>query len=200
MLGLIVILASFAVMYGWFFDIPVLKSILPGWVAMKFITALCFLFSGLLVFLLASHKKSEASNFFILIFSFVIFLIMASFLLYLSFGMSVGIENLFVKEPPGAVRTVVPGVPAVPTIISFILIAMSGLFASANLRLTAPYFWLGALISAIGGIAVVGYLANIPVLYYSFEGFTSMAFHTAMLFVLIGISLILTGKENKKHD
>lgn len=38
----IVMAAGILVLSGWFLDIAALKSILPGWVTMKFATALCF--------------------------------------------------------------------------------------------------------------------------------------------------------------
>ena len=38
--------AGLLVMAGWIFDIGALKSVFPGWVSMKFITALSFALSG----------------------------------------------------------------------------------------------------------------------------------------------------------
>jgi len=203
-IGIIVILAGLTVMFGWFFDITVLKSILPGWVTMKFITAVCFLISGMLIFLFALKNKSETSETLILALSFLLLLLMISFLFSLFFGISTGIESFFIKEDINAVRTSVPGVPAVPTMVCFILIGLAGLFYLANNNnnnnnLIKPFFILGISTTFIGGVAILGYGFSLPQLYYSFPGFTAMAFPTALLFVLIGISLILTAKENKKE-
>ncbi|MFQ5586088.1 MAG: hypothetical protein ACE5GF_04615 [Thermodesulfobacteriota bacterium] len=45
LLGIIVTLTGLMVMVGWIIDIPILKSILPHWVTMKFSTALSFMAS-----------------------------------------------------------------------------------------------------------------------------------------------------------
>jgi len=193
-LAWIVILASIAVMVGWILDIAVLKSILPGWVSMKFITALSFFFSAIVLMLLAKKEKGEWSNFFILIISFGLLLLMVTFFISLFVGVSTGIEKLFVQEQQGAVRTTVPGVPAVPTMICFILISLAGLFFSLNPGKSRGIFSMGVLIGIIGIVAIVGYLLEIPKMYYSFPGFTAMAFPTAGLFVIMGISLIISAK------
>jgi FtsH-binding integral membrane protein len=104
-----------------------------------------------------------------------------------------------IKEAPGAVRTTIPGVPAIPTMICFILISLSGFFFINNSGVSFGSSILGMLILLIGAIAVMGYLLNLPFLYYSFEGYTSMAFHTAIFFVLLGIGIIFSGgKETEK--
>ena len=46
----IVTLGGLVVMFGWFLDIPILTSILPQWVTMKFNTALSFFLGGLTLF------------------------------------------------------------------------------------------------------------------------------------------------------
>jgi len=196
-LAWIVLLASITVMIGWILDIAVLKSILPGWVTMKFITALSFFFSAIVLMLLAKKEKGEWSKFFILIISFALLLLMVTFFISLFVGVSTGIEKLFVQEQAGTVRTTVPGVPAVPTMICFVLIAISGLLFSFNPEKPKGIFTLGILIGLIGIVAIGGYILGIPSLYYSFPGYTAMAFPTAGLFVIIGISLILIKEEGK---
>jgi len=196
-LALVVVVASVAVMFGWILDISVLKSILPNWVAMKFITALSFLFSAFLIMFLVKKEKGEVDRFFILIISFILLLLMVTFIISLFVGISTGIENLFVKEETEAVGTAVPGVPAVPTIISFILVALAGLFYLFNPKNPKGIFSLGALIGLIGFFAFMGYLGDIPSMYYSFPGYTSMAFHTSILFTLLGVSLVLLKEESK---
>lgn len=198
-LASIVIFGSLIVMAGWIFDVAVFKSILPGWVSMKFITALSFFFTGVLLLMLSKKDKNERCKFFIMIISFALLLLMISFLSSLFLNISIGIENLFVKEAPGAVLTKVPGLPAVPTMICFILISLSGLIFVYNPESLKSSFWLGIGITILAGIAIAGYILNVPLLYYSFNGLTPMAFHTSILFVLMGISSILIGfKELKK--
>lgn len=196
-LAWIVLLASLAVMVGWVFDISALKSILPGWVSMKFITAVSFFFSAIVLMLLAKKEKGEGSNFFVLIISFALLLLMVTFFVSFFVGVSTGIEKLFVQEQAGTVRTTVPGVPAVPTMICFVLIAIAGLLFSLNPEKPRGIFTLGVLIGLIGLVAIIGYLVGVPLMYYSFPGYTAMAFPTAGLFVLIGISLMLDKEEAK---
>lgn len=197
-IGAVVALSGAIVMFGWFLDIAVLKSILPGFVTMKFITALSFFLSGILIILM-TEKDDEISNYFVLIISFVIILWMTAFFISLFLGISVGIENLFVKEAEGAVKTTVPGVPAIPTMLCFIFIALAGLVSYANSNISKTLSFIGIIIAVLGGIAVIGYLINVPVLYYTFEGYTSMALNTAILFVLAGIGLVLIGKKKENE-
>ena len=69
-LAWIVLIFSIAVMFGWVLNFPVLKSIFPNWAPMKFITAVSFLFSSILIMLLAKKEKSESSKIYILIISY----------------------------------------------------------------------------------------------------------------------------------
>lgn len=196
-LSVLVVIGGALVMFGWFLNISSLKSVVPGFVSMKFITALSFSFSGILLLILSKKQKFEISKYFILMISYALLLLMIIFLFSLFTGVGTGIESLFVKEDPGAVKTSVLGVPAVPTIVCFILLSLSGLIFILNFKSLKGSFFIEILILIIGGLAVLGYLFNFPLMYYSFEGFTPMALNTAILFVLIGISSILIGMEDK---
>jgi len=47
----------------------------------------------------------------------------------------------------------------------------------------------------------LGYIINAPILYYTISGWsTAMALHTAILFVLLGIGLVLVGKGNSNKN
>jgi methyl-accepting chemotaxis protein len=202
----IISLSGITVMLGWIFDVPALKSILPIWVSMKFITAVAFLISGVILLLLNVQNKGDVSKIVILVLSFALLLLMVTFFVSLFTGISTGIENLFVKEAAGTVRTTVPGVPAVPTIFCFILIALSGVFYSWKDEPQKYYLFLGIITLLLGALAVMGYIFGVPYLYYNFPGYTAMAIHTAILFVVCGLTLILRGinsnnslpEENKK--
>lgn len=190
----IVILGGLLVAFGWIFDVQVLKSILPVWVTMKFITSLSFITSGAIILLLSFDNKNEWIKFSILILSFALFILMVTFFVSFFSGISTGIESLFVKEAAGAVKTSRPGVPAVPTMICFVLISLCGLIYLYNSNALWTY-WIGIATLVIGGIAVVGYILGISAMQYNVFGYTSMAVHTAVLFVIVGISIVLLEKD-----
>jgi nitric oxide reductase large subunit len=75
--------------------------------------------------------------------------------------------------------------------LNFILVASSGILTILNLeKLKSKLRIIGLAVGSIGAIAVVGYILNAPLFYYFIEGINSaMAFHTAILFVLLGAGL-----------
>lgn len=196
-LSVIVILGALAVMFGWFFGIEVLKSVVVGWTTMKFITALSFFVGGILLFLLSMREKGELTNLFILIISFTLFLLMVTFFISLFLGVSTGLENWFVKDTQNIIGNSRPGVPGVLTMIGFMLLGLAGLVSILDSKGYVYLPWIGGLISFLGSLAIVGYIFDIDQLYDPLFGFTSTSFHAALLFVLVGIVLILNEGAKK---
>ncbi|MFH1698901.1 MAG: hypothetical protein ABH882_07575 [Candidatus Omnitrophota bacterium] len=203
-LAIFVAITGAIVMLGWIFNIGILKSILPVWVTMKFTTAVCFVLSGITLYLIAIsfESKFDIAQVFLPITILIILLIMGVYLASTFLGLRLKIGEIFIKEANGAVRSVVSGRPSVPTMISFILVATAGILTMLNLaNLKSKLRFLGWIIIMIGTVAVLGYLVNAPFLYYYIKGkTTAMALHTAILFTLTGISLVfLGGKKQLKH-
>lgn len=185
-------------MVGWIYDIQILKSILPNWVTMKFSTALCFVMSGISLFFIAGslEKNSAAADIVLPVTSLIISLFMANLLFSVFTGVSIGIEDMFVKETGKAIKTTVPGRPSVGTMVAFLLISASGILTLLKSSLINGFLaGIGWMVSALGAVAISGYLIKMPVLYFTVTGWsTAMALHTAILFFLLGIGLILTVK------
>jgi len=197
-LSTIVSLIGLMVMVGWVLNIPVLTSILPQWVTMKFTTALSFLLSGITLYYVtkAVNKEREVAQIVLPITTLLVLLLMATLLISVFVGVRTGIEDLFVKETADAIKTTTPGRPSAGTMIDFILVAIAGILTMFNLpSLKKTLFVIGWLVSIVGGVGILGYILNIPLLYYTLEGWsTAMALHTATLFVLLGVGLVLSGR------
>ena len=73
--GIFIIILALSVITGWLFDIPVLKSIFPGFISMKINTAICFLLSGVIFTRLAMDKWNNACR-------FIAFFILVTILIY----------------------------------------------------------------------------------------------------------------------
>jgi hypothetical protein len=192
--SLVVSLAGVLVMIGWIFDISILKSIFPAWVSMKFDTAITFLLSGITLYFIirAVEGEFDKAPVALCITTLIIILLMGILFFSALLGIHTGAESLFIQEAAGAVKTVTPGRPSVPTMLNFVLIALAGILTMLNpekvpLRLKI----IGYVVGTIGVLAIVGYIINAPLLYYFIEGKNSaMACHTAILFVLFGTGLL----------
>jgi len=203
-LAIMVTLTGLVVMFGWYCSIPGLTSILPHWVTMKFSTAVCFVLSGLTLFLIATALQGhhEVANVIIPIGAGGIWLLMGSLLASTLLGVHTGIEDLFVQETEGAVMTTTPGRPSVSTMLDFILVAAAGLVTMLNPEESPRYRRiLGYVVGATGFMAVCGYILNQPALYFTWTGFsTAMALHTAILFVLLAIGLVYVDEQRPGRD
>lgn len=200
-LGIVVSVVGIAVMAGWILDIGILKSILPFWVTMKFTTAFSFFISGITLYFIVDlvENESEISKVILPITLLIILLLMATLLISTFLGIRTRIEDLFVREAGISVMTVTPGRPSVGTMINFISIAIAGFFAMFYLKKSKPKLKIiGGIICIVGSMAIIGYVINLPFLYYAIEGAsTAMAFHTAILFILVGMGLLLLpGSKN----
>lgn len=203
-LAIFVGIAGALVMLGWIFDIGILKSILPGRVTMKFNTAVCFILSGMTLYLIALsfESKLDMAQVFFPIPVLIILLVMGGHMASIFLGLRLKMGEVFIKEANGAVLTTVPGRPSVPAMISFILVAIAGMLTMLNSANLKPQLrFLGWIIMSIGTVAVLGYAVKAPLLYYYIEGKnTAMALHAAILFALTGISLIFSGgKKQVEH-
>ena len=153
------------VMAGWIFDIGLLKSILPGWVTMKFPTAISFLSSAVILYFITKIQEKDAGAAVVAIPIAVLVMLIFMALLLLSniTGLKVGIEDLFIKEKTGAVMTTSLGRPCVVTMINFILIAAAGVLSMfKNKNLNNGMFLIGCVLIFTGGLAGVGYSLNFP--------------------------------------
>ncbi len=198
-LSLAVIITGILVIIGWVFDITVLKSISPAWTSMKFVTAFAFILSGITLYFIVRALEGEfdQAQIVLSVTSFTITLLMGVLFFSALFGIRTGLEDLFIKEPSGTIKTVAPGRPSIPTMVNFLLIAAAGIqvtWNSKNLRNKLTV--LGIIIAAVGALAIVGYITGSPHLYYFFEGKnTAIACNTAVLFVLLGIGLLCLNEK-----
>lgn len=203
--AMVVALIGLVVTVAWLFDIPSLKTVYPGAVSMKFSTSISFVCTGIatyfIVELLSSSrsKMSAVSQLVLPAALLIIILFVSVHITSAALGRSSGIDNLFVSETSGTPHTTVPGRPSEATIASFMLIAAAGMVAlrrpsSSKISLSA----IGLTISAIGGLAILGHVASVPMLYYAVINIsTGMAIHTAFLFTTIGVCLFLIAKIQK---
>lgn len=193
-ISFMVMLISTLVMIGWIFNIQMFKSILPIWVTMKFSTALCFFLSGLTLYFIIEIISGEKAiaHVIIPITTLIILIIMGTLLASTFLEIRTGIEDLFVKEKINAIKTTTPGRPSVGTMLSFILIVIAAIYSiisTKNLSLILNI--IGIIVSIIGSIAIIGYIINMPILYYTVKNIsTAMSFHTAALFIIIGLGFI----------
>lgn len=190
-LGAVAIFAALLVLAGWAFDIQLLKSVLPGAATMKANTALGFLLSGLGLWLLAtpSAAASTARTRTRLAAScagLVALLGTATLAQYL-FGVDFGIDTLLVADANPRMAPV--------TAFAFILLGLALLLRDAPRRGAQLLAEVCALtVALIGLLALLGYAYGVESLYRLYN-YTSMAVHTALLFVLLSLGLLAARAE-----
>lgn len=203
-ISITVMIGAVLVILGWIFNIPILESILPQFVTIKFLTAICFLLSGILLFVMVrvTGKNRDWDEMLLLFIAFLILLIMVALILSMVLGITTGLENLFVVELPGTIETPVPGRPALITTIDFIFVGISGLIVFSKIGSLLKLIRIfGAFIFFSGLMAVLGYTLNIPEFYFSIGNFSSaVALYTAFLFILLGIGFFILKTDQVTKD
>jgi|GEM_PF-1767298 len=185
--SLLTIAAGCLVLAGWLFNIPYFKTVLPGIVSMRFNAAVCFILSGIALYLFNTPTINQPLKTIASVCSWMVLL--TGFLTFSEyiFHWNLGIDELLWKEGPGAIGTSFPGRMSQSTSFNFMLLGF--IFLMLGKR---KYHWLiHALLIAIipGSVLVifnhlfgVSFLTSIPEL-------TDTALHTAILFIVLCIGI-----------
>lgn len=168
-LGVLVIL-------GWIFNIPQLKTVLPGLASMKFNTALCFFCLGVGLYSLnkAGRIRKICSTFVLLLCT----LTLAQYIFNVNFYID---EFVFIDVASSSL----PGRMAPATAVNFILLSAGQLlFVQYNfVRLLKV---CAAIVLTSSFFAVLGYAYNVKAL-YTLGAYNSMALHTAVGFLVLSL-------------
>ena len=193
--GVCAVVTGVLVLCGWALDVAMLKSILPGWVAVKPNTALSFILIGIAI-LSSSRSPSELSlqplAFASRLCASLAGLIGLLTLCEYAFDWNLGFDHWLFREPTKAVGTSHPGRMAPDTALCFVLLA-AGLLIIRNSRkrkmaLVAVAI-LGSLVVTVALAATVAYFTS-ALRNQGWWGLTMMAPPTAALFGFLGATIV----------
>jgi PAS domain S-box-containing protein len=182
------------VLIGWFFDVSLLKSVIPGANTMKVNTALGFIFSGM-AFLLTVNPKSDdrkSTRYTLtgLVCTVIVLLIGLLTISEHASGLNLGIDVFLIKVEPN-IHAPHPGRMSLMTALSFSLLGLILLLRNFRKHFI-NLITLSAAVSVLGisTLAILGYLYHSNAL-WNIPVFSTMALHTALLFALLSIGAML---------
>src|SRR5512137_1058594 len=180
-----------AVLIGWALDLPLLRAGLPGSLSVKANSAVGFLAAGLSARTLASRRSGPRARRVAKIAGLVVASVGFFTLVEYVASVNLGIDQLLVKEPPGAAGTTYPGRMAPNSALAFLFIGIAlavhdleteaGTRPAQLLALAAALVPLQAIIGFAYGVEPMeGLAANTRVPFYAGIGFLLLV--TSLLF------------------
>lgn len=185
----ILILVASVVVLGWLFHIPRVTEIVPGFASMKCNTALGFLCSGISLWCLCPNPPRPLRRKIGLAFAAAVALTALMTLAEYGYGRNFGFDEWLVIDTASHGPQSFPGRMSVATAICFAIFALALVFIDVELGLHQPSQYLALLGTLFALIALEGYLFDVQALYRFFI-FSSVALHTAILFIILGLGLL----------
>jgi diguanylate cyclase (GGDEF)-like protein len=174
-----------AVGLGWIFDVPMLKSVAPGLVAMKANTAVGFVLAGTALWLLHDAHPSRRERRGGALLAGVIVVVALLTLAEYVFGIDLGIDHLF--RDPGVS---LPGRPSPHTALAFLLV---GSWLIALAREPHASHRISDILSVLACVivlqAAIGYVFGVKDL-YGISKVTGMALHSMITFVILCLGIL----------
>ncbi len=177
-----ILFVGLLVVVGWFFDIGLFKSLHPNFVTMKINTAIGFIAVGLALFAFYYQKKYLT----VILGVFVLVLGVATLSQYV-FGANFGIDELIIRDVD-LVQTSHPGRMSPATALNFSVFGLIIVLLGFGLSRLAVSLTLLPLLVAF--ISLSGYVFGVQSLYKIYL-FTSIALHTLLVFLLIGVNIFV---------
>ena len=186
--ALAVLAIGVLVVLGWVFDLAVLKQILPGYVSMKFNTAVGLVFLGGSLGLLSCPAPAGRSRGWARCFALGALLLGVASLMESVLQVNLGIDQLFFQEPPRQVGTLSPGRMAPATAVSFLLAGAALLLAATHRRAKLSH-GVALVLILVGWVSLLTYVHGAPNL-LGFGHYAQLAPHTAVAIILLGAGLL----------
>jgi len=177
---------------GWVFDIPLLKSVLPGAVEMKANTAIGLLLSACALFIL-DNWRSRPKQYLAQTLGWVVLALGLATLGQYLFGWQLGIDEWLFRDTTDAYNPI-RGLMSPYSAVAFAFIGFA--LTALPQRSLRPLAQLAALIViAIGAISFLGYLWNASELVTD-RWLPPVAVNTAVVFILLGAGLLGIRRES----
>lgn len=180
---------------GWVLGIGMLKSGMPGLVAMKPNTAICLALLAGALWAVSSERPRGWRRVLVWTLVAVVLTVGLATLAEFALGVDLGIDQALFHEAPGAVGTFQSGRMALNTSLAFVVIAAAIPLIWAPGRIT---HWLVAPLALGAGVlallALFGYMTGVLTL-YTVPGYTQMALPTTLGFVLLAVGVIAVRVE-----
>jgi PAS domain S-box-containing protein len=180
--GFLVATIGLLALTGWYFDLPLLKSVNPSWASMKANTAVCFGLLGAALLFFDSERNRRAT------------LLLAGLALGIATvtlsqdvaGWNLRIDELLFPDPASADR---PGrmAPSTAVLLAMIATAILRLDGASRARLSSQ--WLGLLATVVSLMTLCGYVYGAASL-YTIPGFGSISIYTACCVLVLGLSVL----------
>lgn len=187
------ILGSSLVLLGWTFNLPILRSILPGQPYMVPHTAVAFILASLSLWTLKKKRK----------FAFVsgpcalaVVVIAALTISEYVGGLDLGFDTLLFRQRLQVIDNSFPGRPSPHTAIGFLLIGIALLLTRTNGKSYRVAQGLALTAALIASMALVGYIYDVAFL-YSISSHTGMALHTALIFITLSVGILFVHPEQQ---
>lgn len=198
----IAILVGCAVLLGWFGNVTLFKSLLPGVASMKANTAVCFVGVGVaLRYLPPAEEKNQRQRMIAQGCALVVIIISVLTLSEYFLGWNLGIDELLFRDLPLSAATLYPGRMGLNTAINFLLLSGAmWLIARRKLRKLHTPIMVAQGSSLLAGLvalqALVGYAYGVKIFYKFSVYTTSMAIHTALTFLVVCAGVFFSSPES----
>lgn len=175
---------------GWTWGIPELTSFRSGWVTTKPATAMfCLVAGGALYNSAGSERRRQVAG--------PMFAAVALTTVWLGveawFHVHILGGGVFAERGP-ALHSVGAGVPSIGTFLGFLAFGAGGLLVRRGYMAISR--WLSRLVLALGSVAALGYLLDLPRLYWLIEDHsTAMSILTALALISCGLGGLALARD-----
>ncbi len=176
-----------AALLGWSLDVALLRSFVPGQVAMKPNTAIGFLLAGSALLLACPAGPAYRLAWARVLAGLTIGVGLLTLLEYL-LGWDLRVDQLLFHEAPGAVGTLAPGRMAPASALGFVLVGMTLLVHKLEGRAAWLPTALGIAVAVPGVVSLVGLIFAVPNL-YGVGIHAQLAVPTSLAFIALAVGL-----------
>jgi signal transduction histidine kinase len=172
------ILVSSLVLLGWTFNLPVLRSVLPGQPQMVPLTAVAFILTSLSLATLTRRWKVSLVS---MLFALAVIVIAVITLTEYAGGLDLRFDSLR---------------PSPHTATDLLLVGFALLLSRRSGRSYRLAQGLALVAALIASLALVGYIYDVAFL-YSISAHTGMALHTALIFITLSLGILFIHPEQQ---